>query len=543
MKLPNAAEMRRLDQSAINEYHIPGIVLMENAGLGTVRMMERELGPPANSFALIFIGPGNNGGDGLVIGRHLHQRGCKPIFFFLVTPDSLRGDAAANMAIVRKLRLPYHIIDSESRVQTLPVLYKQFVSQGKPCYAIVDALFGTGIIRTVAGQYAKTIDFINLSDSVRGVPVVAIDIPSGIDSDNGKVLGNCIRANYTATYGCAKPGHVLRHGPEFSGKIEVIDIGIPPEALENARITTELLDGTTTSAIISSLQRIDNAHKGSHGHLAVLAGSLGKTGAAALSVRGALRTGTGLVSLFTPKDLNVIYESLLVEAMTIPLPTSTSFLGIDDLTFIEQGLQGKKAIILGPGLGTEPTTTDLVLKLYESQKLPLLLDADALNIIAENRSSLPEACGPRIFTPHPGEMARLLGCTVEEIQDDRVLAAREACRIYSKESKNFIMVLKGAGTIVTSSAGLTYINTSGNPGMATGGMGDVLTGIIGGLLCQGLGGEEAAAAAVFIHGMAGDKLYKEQGFGYTATELEDRIPKCIAELLDPSLPKQMFNAV
>jgi len=426
------------------------------------------------------------------------------------------------------------VLDSVSRVQTLPVLYKQFLNQGSPCYAIVDAIFGTGLSRPVADQFADTINFINYSESVRGIPVIAVDIPSGMDSDNGKVLGCSLRANYTATYGCPKPGHVLHHGPEFAGKVQVIDIGIPPEAMERARITTELLDKGTASRLISSLKRVDNVHKGSHGHLAVLAGSTGKTGAATLAVKSALRTGTGLVSLFTPKDLNIVYESLLIEAMTIPLPASTSFLSINDLTLIEQGLTGKKAVVLGPGLGTEPATADLVLKLYEIVKLPLVLDADALNILAKNRDSLPAAAGPRIFTPHPGEMARLLGCSIEEIQDNRVSAAQEACRIYSKDRKDCIMVLKGAGTIVTSCGGLTYINTSGNPGMATGGMGDVLTGIIGGLLCQKLACEAAAAAGVFLHGMAGDSLYNQYGFGYTATELEDKLPECIVSLLKAS---------
>ena len=531
MKLPNASEMRGIDQTAITEYHIPGIVLMENAGLGTVSMMEAKLGSPANAFALIFIGPGNNGGDGLVIGRHLHQRGCRPIFFFLVSPDSLTGDAAANMAIVRKLRLPFHIIDSTARVQTLPVLYKQFVSRGKPCYAIIDALFGTGLTREVAEQYAETIDFINHSESVRGIPVVAADIPSGIDSDNGKIVGSCIRANYTATYGCAKPGLVLRHGPEYAGKVTVIDIGIPPEVMERARITTELLDHDTASSLISSLQRMDNVHKGSHGHLAVLAGSVGKSGAAVLSVQGALRAGTGLVSLFTPKVTNQLYESLLVEAMTIPLPGATTVVGKDDFGFIAERLMGKKAVVLGPGIGTAPETAELVLRLYQSLKLPLILDADALNILADSNQTLPEPAGPRIFTPHPKEMARLLGSSVKEIQDNRVLAAREACKIYSKNSKECIMVLKGAGTIITSSDENTYINTSGNPGMATGGMGDVLSGIIGGLICQGLSCEAAAAAAVFLHDMAGDLLYEEMGFGYNASELATKLPYCMAKLL------------
>ncbi len=534
MKLPSAEEMRSLDQCAINEYHIPGIVLMENAGLGTVRMMENELGPAANSFALIFIGPGNNGGDGLVIGRHLHQRGCEPIFFFLVDPDLLKGDAAANMAIVRKLRLPYHVIDSKARVQTLPVLYKQFISRGKPCYAIVDALFGTGLARPVSDQFSETINFINDSELLHGIPVVAVDIASGMDSDNGKILGGCIHADYTATYACAKPGHILHHGPENTGELHIIDIGIPPEAVVRAKITTELLDQDAATSLVSPLRRIDNVHKGSHGHLAVLAGSIGKTGAATLAVKGALRTGSGLVSLFTPKALNAVFEIMLVEAMTIPVPSSTPYLGINDLSSIKEGLDGKRGIILGPGMGTEQATAELILELYESVTLPMVLDADALNILADNSESLGVAAGPRIFTPHPGEMARLLGCTTSEVQEDRMRAAQEACRTYSKKRNDCIMILKGAGTIITSSGGSTFINTSGNPGMATGGMGDVLTGIIGGLLCQGFGCEEAAAAGVLLHGLAGDSLYQQHGFGYTATELADRLPQCINSILHPA---------
>ncbi len=531
MKLPSAKEMQGLDQSAINDFHIPGIVLMENAGLGTVRMMKNELGSAAKSFALIFIGPGNNGGDGLVIGRHLHQYGCKPIFFFLLAPDKLKGDAATNMKIIRKLRLPFHVIDTEARVQTFPALYKQFISHGIPCYAIIDALFGTGLTRKITGHFADTINFINSFEAFRSIPVVAVDIPSGMDSDNGKILGTCLKADYTATYGCAKPGHVLLYGPEYSGKTEVIDIGIPPVVLDRAKITTELLDRKAVAQLTSPLHRVDTVHKGSHGHLGVLAGSIGMTGAATLAVRGALRTGSGLVTLLTPSELNSTYESLLVEALTIPLPSSTSYLTIDDLNFIEEKLIGKKAVILGPGIGTDQSTANLVYHLYENVKQPMILDADALTILAKKRDSLPEPAGPRIFTPHPGEMARLTGTDIEDIQNNRVQAAKTACSLYSGERRDCIMILKGAGTIITSSAGLTYINTSGNPGMATGGMGDVLTGIIAGLLCQGLGIEEAAAAGVYIHGRAGDILYDKHGFGYTATELEQNIPDVIYDLL------------
>lgn len=531
MKLPNAAEMRGLDQSAIDDFHIPGVVLMENAGLGTVHMMERELGSSAHSFALIFIGPGNNGGDGLVIGRHLHQRGCRPIFFFLVDPNKLKGDTAANMKIVKKLRLPFHIIDSTARVQTLPVLYKQFLNQGNPCYAIVDAIFGTGLTRSVSDQYAEAINFINHSDSVRGVPVVAVDIPSGLDSDNGKTLGTCLRADYTATYGCSKPGHVLHRGPEFSAKISIIDIGIPPEVLNRAEITTELLDEQKASSLVTPIKRVDNAHKGNNGHLAILAGSEGKTGAAILTVKGALRAGTGLVSLFSPKNLNPIYEAALIEAMTIPLPFSSTFPDVQDLAFIKYHLAGKKAMVIGPGIGTDIATSKLVLELYKTIELPIIFDADALNILANNKHNIPTPAGPRIFSPHPGEMSRLLNCSLEDIKNNRLKVAKEAIKLYSKNRNDCIMILKGAGTIVTSSAGHTYINTSGNPGMATGGMGDILTGIIGALLCQDLSAETASAAAVYLHGMAGDILYEQNGFGYTASELSDQIPLCIKKLL------------
>ena len=531
MKLPNAAEMRGLDLAAINDYHIPGIVLMENAGLGTVLMMEDEIGPAANAFALIFIGPGNNGGDGLVIGRHLHQRGCLPIFFFLCDPDELTGDAAANMAIVQKLRLPFHIIDSETRVQAIPVLYKQFVGRGKPCYCIFDSIFGTGLSRSAEKHFAAIIHFINNSDLLWGIPVVSVDIPSGIDTDNGKVLGTCIHADYTATFGCPKPGHILHHGPENTGKLRVIDIGIPPEVVQEAAIATELLDTDTASSLAASLNRKDNAHKGSNGHLGVLAGSTGKSGAAILAVKGALRSGVGLVSLFTPTKLNSVFETMLVEAMTVPLSSSDTFLSNDDYETIAENLATKKAVLLGPGSGTAPATAELFLKLYHTIKLPMLLDADALNILAQNKKSLGKPAGARIFTPHPGEMARLLNCSVDDVQENRMQAAKESCKIYSHGRDDCVMILKGAGTIITTSREQTAINTSGNPGMATGGMGDVLAGIIGGLLCQGLSCRDAASVGVFLHGMSGDYLYRQRGFGYTATELTERLPECMSILL------------
>jgi ADP-dependent NAD(P)H-hydrate dehydratase / NAD(P)H-hydrate epimerase len=531
MKLPTALEMHALDASAIEDFGIPGIVLMENAGVGTVNMMVREFGPCENTFALIFIGPGNNGGDGLVIGRHLHQRGCKPVFFLLVKPDLLTHDAAVNFNIVRKLRIPFHIIDNQVRVEVLPVLLRQIKSRGLPCYALVDALFGIGLRREISGHFADVIELINRPDFSQGVPVVAVDMPSGLDSDSGRTLGSCVKADYTATYSCPKPGHFIHAASDMVGKLWIIDIGIPPEVVYKAKIATDLLTAATCSKWSGALARDKASHKGSHGHLLILAGSPGKTGAALLSARGALRAGCGLVSLGVPHSLNAIFEAVLAEAMTIPLHNSPDFIGIGDRDLILQSITDKKAIVIGPGLGIDPQTADLVLFLYRQVRQPLILDADALNILALHISQLGAPAGPRIFTPHPGELSRLVNTPVQEIQAHRLDAARKACSVFKTNDQQIVMILKGAGTIVASDDGTAMINTSGNPGMATGGMGDVLSGVIGALICQDMPPLQASAAAVFLHGAAGDALYEKTGVGYTASELADILPLTLKKYL------------
>jgi hydroxyethylthiazole kinase-like uncharacterized protein yjeF len=538
MKLPTALQMRALDASAIEDFGIPGIVLMENAGVGTVNMMVDELGPCENTFALIFVGPGNNGGDGLVIGRHLYQRGCQPIFFILVKPDHLTHDAAVNFNIVEKLRLPYHVIDSQGRVETLPVLLKQIESRGLPCYALVDALFGTGLHREISGHFADVIDLINRPEFAQRVPVVAVDIPSGLDSDSGKILGRCIEADYTATYGCPKPGHFLHASSDMTGKLRIIDIGIPPEVIFRAGIATELLTAEACGQWSGPLVRDKASHKGSHGHLLLLAGSPGKTGAALLAARGALRAGCGLVSLCVPHTLNAIFESALLEAMTIPLRNSPAFIGIADRDHILQSIADKKAVVIGPGLGINPQTAELVLFLYHQVRQPLILDADALNILALHIPQLGTPAGLRIFTPHPGELSRLVNAPVQEIQDNRLEAARKACSLFKGNDQQIVVVLKGAGTIIAADNGAAMINTTGNPGMATGGMGDVLSGVIGALICQDMPPLQAAAAAVFLHGAAGDALYEKTGVGYTASELADVLPLILTKHLRQRKPNE-----
>ncbi len=531
MKLPTAKEMRAIDNSAIEDFNIPGIVLMENAGLGTVRMMEQQCGPCRDTFAPIFVGPGNNGGDGLVIGRHLHQRGCQPVFFFLVNPDTLKGDAAVNLKIIQKIKLPYHVIDNIKHVGNIRTQLQRYEIGKTACYAIVDAIFGIGLTRKVAGHFADIIDLINKKNFFYKIPVISVDMPSGMNSTTGKILGTCVKADFTATYCCAKPGQFIQQGSSWTGQLEVIDIGIPEEIIHRADIKTELSTKDSFKKMAANLVRKKNSHKGSHGHLQIIAGSLGKTGAAVLAARGALKTGAGLVSLFAPRNLNPIYEISILEAMTIPLEKSIDFFQYDDIKFILDKIKDKQAVVIGPGLGNNKSTRKLVLHLYHAAECPLIIDADALNILALSKTKLKTPGGPRIFTPHPGELGRLINLPAENIQDNRLKSAITGCNLFKNPVHDIILILKGAETLIVTDSGTTVINTSGNPGMATGGMGDVLSGIIGALICQGISCHSAAVAGVFLHGNAGDDLYKLNGIGYTATELADKIPVSIKNLL------------
>jgi NAD(P)H-hydrate epimerase len=348
-----------------------------------------------------------------------------------------------------------------------------------------------------------------------------------MDSDTGKILVTCVRADYTATYCCAKPGHFIHGSSSWTGKLEIIDIGIPPEAILHADINTELATADTFTNLSRRLMRKQASHKGTHGHLLILAGSTGKTGAAVLSAQGALRSGAGLVSLCVPHDLNTVFETVLIEAMTVPLPQSATFLSIADWNIISQNITTKQAVVIGPGIGTAPETAELVLQAYLTVKCPLIIDADALNILAANQDWLHSPAGPRIFTPHPGELGRLLNKSTDAIQDNRLNAAIMGCNLFSNDLHDIVVILKGAGTIIAGGDGSTTINTTGNPGMAAGGMGDVLSGMIGALICQGMSPLDAAIAGVYLHGAAADRLYERFGAGFLASEVASMIPSVV----------------
>ncbi len=515
MRLATADQMRGLDAAAITEFGVPGIVLMENAGKTTVDIMARRFGSLAGRQIAILVGPGNNGGDGLVMARHIHQRGGLPKVFLLVKPETIKGDAATNLAIVQKLPVAITLVlDEETLSRAEAEISEAFV--------LVDAIFGTGLKREVRGLFGSVVKMVNRLPQ----PVVAVDIPSGLDADSGIFLGECIRADLTVTYGLAKPGQVIHPGIEAVGDLEVVDIGIPPETHAIIGLHLSRLEKDNVVSLLPS--RPVAGHKGTFGHLLVLAGSVGKTGAALLTAEGALRSGVGLVTLGVPKNLNPIFETSLLEAMSVPLEDSgNGCLSIADLGIIQAQLEGKKAVALGPGIGTEPETAELVAVLYKEIKLPMVVDADGLNILADQAVLLQQAGGPRVLTPHPGEMARLLGISVKEVQARRIPVAQDFARIIGA-----VVVLKGAATIVADPDGRVAVNSTGNGGMAVGGMGDVLTGIIGGFIAQGLGVFEAACLGVWAHGKAGDRLQEIDGIecGFLASELAGEIPAVLAEM-------------
>jgi NAD(P)H-hydrate epimerase len=381
---------------------------------------------------------------------------------------------------------------------------------------LIDGIFGTGLDAEVRGYYREAIHHLN---SLK-IPIVAIDIPSGLDATSGKPLGAAIRASLTITFGLPKVGHLISPGVDYVGELKVLDIGIPRALVKEERILTHLLEEEEIRKWLSS-RRSRNTHKGDYGHLFVLAGSVGKTGAAAMACEAALRMGAGLVTLGIPKSLNPIMEVKLTEVMTEPLPeTAKQTPSLKAFDLILRLCENKKAVIIGPGLGTVKETQLLILKLINALNLPIIVDADGLTALATAPKTLPLKDRAPILTPHPGEMARLIGSSAKEVQEDRIGISRTF-----SHSRNVFLVLKGHRTLIATPQKEIYINPTGNPGMATGGTGDVLTGMIGGLICQGWDIPKSLQTAVYLHGLAGDIVAREKGErALVATDLIEKIP-------------------
>jgi NAD(P)H-hydrate epimerase len=385
----------------------------------------------------------------------------------------------------------------------------------------VDAIFGTGLKKEITGYLFEMITVINKS----GKPVFAVDIPSGIDSDTGQTHGVSINADATATFAFVKMGHILFPGADHTGELGIVDIGIPSQISDKNQPGQSLL---TPASVRGQYQpRASDAHKGNTGHLLVIAGSPGKTGAAAMTALSAMRAGAGLVTLGVPAGLHSVLESQVLEVMTVPLiETIDGLLDPASDKMIFSLLKDKKCLAIGPGLGTGFSTRELFLKRLAKVEIPVIIDADGINMLAENTEILKQVNIPVILTPHPGEMARLSGSTVKKIQRDRVSVSR----IFAKEF-NVYLVLKGASTVIAHPDGRVFICPTGNKGMASGGMGDALTGIIAGLIAQGYSPESSTHLGVWLHGAAADALARSKGvIGFLASEVISEIPSQISVL-------------
>lgn len=504
MKLFTAEAIQEADRRAISERGIPGLTLMENAGRGCADLIHERYGDRPLPFAVVVAGRGNNGGDGYVIARLLAGAGWRTLTLVLAGREEIGGDARTNLEL-----LP------PDEVRFCPEGIAPFAAAVADATVVVDALFGTGLTREITGPSAETVDLINAS----GRPVVAVDIPSGVHGTTGRILGTAIRADLTVTFAGAKIGHCLYPGAAQTGELRTIDIGIPAPILDSLP-GIEFVDRDAARTLLRPRQR--TGHKGTYGHLLVIAGSRGKTGAAAMAANSAVRTGSGLVTLACPATLHDILEVKTTEAMTVPLDDGgEGFLGSPALPEILALLPGRDAVALGPGLSWNRETAVLVHRLLAAIELPLLLDADALNAVSQEPELLTATPSRAVvLTPHPGEMARLCGGSVADIEGDRIAAAREFAARYG-----VYLILKGARTVCAAPDGRIALNGSGNPGMASGGMGDVLTGVVASLLGQGYPPFDACRLGVFLHGAAADLVAADKGeIGLTATDVQEMLP-------------------
>jgi NAD(P)H-hydrate epimerase len=486
--------MRRLDAHAISTLGIPGTTLMENAGRGAAEAMLAAL--PEHGLrrrglpVAIVCGKGGNGGDGFVVARHLKRAGARPQVYLAAPPDEIAGDAAVKYREMRRAGIAARVVEDAGAVA--PALAGAGL--------VVDALLGTGARGAPSPRVAALILAINAS----GRPVVALDIPSGLPADGEPAAGPVIRAWLTTTFAGLKLGLVIGAGAEAAGRVVVVDIGVPADARLHD-VSTFLLERADVAPLFPRRPR--DAHKGTYGHLLVLAGSVGKTGAAALCARAAMRAGAGLVTVATSASAQPVVASLILEAMSEPLPeTEVRTVALKARDAIGELASARDAVAIGPGLGLDDETRRLARGLVRDLRQPMAVDADALTALAGHLDDLRGAAGPRYLTPHPGEMARLRGGSVADVQRDRVGVARA----FAIEHRAHVC-LKGARSVVALPDGRVFINPTGNPGMASGGTGDVLTGVLGGLLARGLPADRVLAAAVYLHGLAGDVAAERVG--------------------------------
>jgi len=511
-----AAEMRALDARAIRDLGIPGPRLMESAGSGAAALIARWLAPIRGRSVVVVCGKGNNGGDGFVVARRLRAGGAAVRVFLVGRRAEVRGDAAAAL---RRWRGRVEEVHGEAELSALARALDR-------ADVVVDALLGTGLTGAARGAVAAAIEAMNkVGPAGRSrAPVIALDLPSGLGSDQGALLGPTIQATRTATFSGLKRSLVLHPAAAKAGAVEIVDIGVP--AAETTRgITTWRLEASDVRPRFPP--REPAAHKGRFGHLLVVAGSLGKTGAAVLAGRAALRSGVGLCTIAAPASQQPIVAAQAPEYMTEALPeTAGRSLALGAKERVLELARRVDTVALGPGLSLDPETQELARALILEIERPLVADADALSALAGHLDLLRRAAGPRALTPHPGEMARMLAIGIEAVQADRL----EVTRTFSREH-GVALALKGAGTVIGGPDGRVAVNPTGNPGLAKGGSGDVLTGIVGALLARGLDPVAALEAGCYLHGLAGDLAAGERGeIAMIAGDVIETLPAALLAL-------------
>lgn len=515
MRVLTAAQMREADRVTIEEVGIPSLVLMENAGRQVAAAIEALFPNLAMRRIAVLAGRGNNGGDGFVIARTLLERVVDVGVFVIGPLSEVRGDARHNLEVLGRIGMSVVEIADEQA-------WELHFSEISTCDLIVDAIFGTGLRQALDGMYPTIVGDLNGS----GIPVVSVDIPSGLMADTHEVQGEAVRAAATVTLAAPKICHILPPAQRVCGELVIADIGIPEMIIE--RIDGPYVEVVTRAMMRTVLEPRDpEAHKGEFGRVLIVAGSLGKSGAAHLAAMAALRSGAGLVTVATPRSVQPILAAMAPEYMTLGLPEDADGQvtpdGIDRVL-----AQPADVIAIGPGLGTGDGVRAFVHGLVDRAGVPLVLDADALNAFAGEHAHLLSGRDGHdiIITPHPGEMARLLGISTDEVQADRIKAARTFA-----ETHQLHVVLKGHRTLIAAPEGSVAINMTGNPGMATGGTGDVLTGVVAGWFGQLLDAEGAARLGVYLHGHAGDLAMADLGeVALTASDLLTYLGDAVLEL-------------
>ncbi len=528
MKILTAEQMGEVDRLTTEIYRIPSILLMENAGRSLADELGKAVPHLRDKKTQVFCGKGNNGGDGFVVARYLFLRGAAPGVVLFADPAGLKGDALTNWNIIESLGIPRTILPSPDEARL-------FLKKAPVPDVIVDALFGTGLSKPIGREFKPVVDWINQAGTA--ALVASVDIPSGLFANASVIPGPAVRAALTVTFTALKPALVLPPAVECAGKIVVAPIGSPASLLENSEYRMNLIDAEQVRKVLPPRAR--DSHKGTYGHVYVVAGSRGKSGAALMTGMAGLRSGAGLVTLWLAESLQHDVIGKFPELMIEPLSETGD--GTLDLRAAEKVIaEASKAdtLVVGPGVTTHPATRQAVREIVRRSPVPVVLDADGINAYASDVTALRNDNGQAvIITPHPGEMARLLGRKISDVQRSRLETARECA-----EANGCFVVLKGYQTVVASPTGYIFINSTGNPGMATGGSGDILSGIMGRFVAGWnrryhgadlLALSDHVSAAVYLHGLAGDLAAGEMGEeSLIATDLIPFLPAAFKKVKD-----------